>query len=301
MKAADAVAVALVATGGPIATLISGKLDRLTGGGCETVPPYITGDAASVANCSAAVDAAQHKVGAKSLKHTVTTGGVVGEARLCDSVAIDDLHELKAGEDYTLSGWVYVPSVGGPTVAESLIALDYYNAGAWVEKAVAAVGQDAFEKVTTGRITIPRGAVAAKGLVRIGATASDGEYNYWDVIELFQHDQNKMTGSDRAFLTELATDLGAGATKRGRDLQLLEILNKVFIQKRLLYHNIFISALCVADGVIDKMELDMDKLTPKARAKLAEIQTHVAAGSFTPKEANELLFIIQSWFIKIKY
>jgi len=301
MKNADAVAVALVAAGGPVATLIDGKLQRLTNGDCEAAPPYITGDAASVSNASAAVDATQKHAGSKSVKHTITATATASEARLCDGVLTTDLHELHAGCKYSLEGWAYVPSAGGPLATEVSLVLAYYLGAAWVETEKFPAGLDAFEKVTTGVIAFPSAAVAAKGLTRIAAAATDGELCYWDDMFLYQYDQNKLTPSERAFLSEYKTDLGAAATKRYRDLVLLGILEKVFMQRRILWHNIFISALCVADGVIDKMELDHDKLGLRARAKLTEIQKHVAAKSLTVKEADELMYILKSWFIKIKY
>ena len=155
---------------------------------CEfATNPYIIGDGASTLNCTWAASADQHHWGLKSYKHTITTGGSIAEARLCDNTTTTDMHELKQNLTYELIGYAYVPSAGAPAVGEVEIIFKYYSGGAWTEATASPTGTDAWEKVTTGAVTIPAAATGTQALVRIKSTASNDEYVYWDSFRLKIH------------------------------------------------------------------------------------------------------------------
>jgi parallel beta-helix repeat protein len=153
-------------------------------GACTGSAPHIKDDAYSVANAGWAISSDQAYSGTTSFKHTITATATVSKARFCDNETTTDMHGLYAGQTYELSGYVYVPSTGGPAAAEVKIHFEYYNAGTWTSAGVAATGQDAWELVTSGEIAIPSTATGIRAYVSIAATASNGEFVYWDNFRL---------------------------------------------------------------------------------------------------------------------
>jgi len=182
---------------------------------CEnsSQPPAIKDDGASTNNASFARSGDQKYEGTYSYKHTITATGTDGDARFCDDAATDDLHELVAGQTYELEGYVYVPSTGGPAAAETKIVLGYYDSAAWTLTEVAATGQDAWEKVTTGDVAIPSTATAAIALVRIDSSASDDEFVYWDNLRLIPkgiHNEHSQNFSDAGTETQFGQNSWQG-------------------------------------------------------------------------------------------
>ena len=171
---------------------------------CEdSTDPYITGDGSSESNASVARDSGQAYKGTYSSKLTITATASEGIGRLTDDAATDDLHELIAGLTYKLTAWVYVPSTGGPAAAEVKLRFSYYDSAAWTDVEAVATGQDAWEKLDCGEVTIPPTATGIKAERLIEDTASDGEYCYFDNFRLQpigihnEHEQNfKDSGTD---------------------------------------------------------------------------------------------------------
>ena len=89
-------------------------------GDCEsnTDQPYIKDDAYSLNNSTWAQDTTEKYRGSASFRMTITAGGAQADARFCDNETTSDMHELKTGKPYKLSAWIYVPSAGGPALAE---------------------------------------------------------------------------------------------------------------------------------------------------------------------------------------
>lgn len=152
---------------------------------CEkTSAPYIRNDGASDSNATVARSDTQEYEGSYSSKLTITATGSEGIGRLADNVTTTDMHELIAGLTYKLTAWVYVPSTGGPAAAEVKLRFSYYLGAAWVDKEVAATGQDAWEELDCGEVTIPATATGIKAERLIDGAASNGELCYFDNFRL---------------------------------------------------------------------------------------------------------------------
>ncbi len=156
---------------------------------CEAVAdPYIIGDGSSLSNATFARDAAEVYKGSYSFKLTKTSAAGAGTA-FADQVDNDntnDLHGLIPGKTYHYTVRVKVPSVGGPQAAEVRLNFAYYNLGAWRYADAHATGQDAWELLDCGEVTIPATATGITAYVEIHTNAEVNEFCNFDEFELIE-------------------------------------------------------------------------------------------------------------------
>jgi len=101
---------------------------------------------------------------------------------LVDVAATDDMHGLVAGQTYTFSAWVYIPSGGIFGSEVTLIIYDYQ--GGWAPTITAAANvYDAWQKVTVTR-TIRAAATGIIVRFMAASSASINEYFYVDDVKL---------------------------------------------------------------------------------------------------------------------
>ena len=182
---------------------------------CETeTAPYIVGDGSSTADCTFERDDAEAYEGTYSFLLTKTSEAGAGTAiaRQCDNADTDDLHEHVPGKAYHYTAWVKVPSSGGPPAAEVSLVFAYYDSASWTSEVVAATGQDAWEELDCGEITIPATATAALVYVQIHTDAENTELCYFDKFRL------KPIGTDNEHETNFK-DAGAATQRFGNSWQ----------------------------------------------------------------------------------
>ena len=143
---------------------------------------------ASTTNATWARDSGQARNGTYGYKHTKTVAaGSSSTVRFVDNTTTSDLHGLTAGETYTISAWVYVPSSGGPDSEEVSLRLGDYTGAINITEVFLASGQEdrwVFVSVTH---TWPSAATGSYAELRIASNAANAEYIYVDDIQLYRH------------------------------------------------------------------------------------------------------------------
>jgi hypothetical protein len=153
-------------------------------GDCESTTPAVKGTVAGAPNgCTYALSTTQKHGGANSFKHTKS--GAPSSWQVLLPVLSTSMYSLMPGHTYTLSCWLYVPSVSGPTPSEAVMTFRYYN-GALVT--ASAPGNDSLLdqwQFLTLTVAIPSDATYVDIYHALIAAATAGEFIYWDDVSLY--------------------------------------------------------------------------------------------------------------------
>ncbi len=103
---------------------------------------------------------------------------------LTDNANTTDMHGYIAGNTYTWTVWVYIPSTGGVALNELFLYMRDYVSGAWLGTIGAyPTVLDTWQKISVTR-TIRAGATGVNFRLNVKQEAEDTEYFYVDDIEL---------------------------------------------------------------------------------------------------------------------
>ena len=152
-------------------------------GDCESATaPYITGETGNdVYGGVFSRSSTEAHGGTYSWKWLRNTAVGTSGVRFHDASA--DLHQLTAGQTYTMAFWVYIES----PLQASEVYIGYYDhdLGAF-QSQVYATQTDAWERMSI-TFTIPTAATDFELQLEVLATAGNGEYLYVDDLRLYEH------------------------------------------------------------------------------------------------------------------
>ena len=152
---------------------------------CEstTSPQFLMWTPTAHTGCTFARDAAQQYQGSYSYKQTMTATGSACAAELTNKTLAALLSTI-AGRIITCSVWVYVPSTSGPLLSEVHIRMGDNDGGGFVGQLSAnPTSYDTWQKLTLTR-TFRTGLTQADIKLWLLGTVSNGEYVYWDDIQI---------------------------------------------------------------------------------------------------------------------
>jgi len=157
-------------------------------GDCEsTTPPMVSGETVPIlTGATFARSSDFRRGGTYSYKCTNTTTASISRIHLVDNETITDMHGFVAGETYTFSAWVYIPTASG--ILPSEVAL---RMGSCVSIDFIAIAMDYATKLDTWEEisitgTFDSAATGAQITIWITSGASPNEYFYVDDISVSQ-------------------------------------------------------------------------------------------------------------------
>ena len=155
-------------------------------GDCESVtgPAIFNETVNSLVNSTFARSAAQKRNGSYSYLYTKTiAAGTTSTARFVSSLDTANMHGMIANHTYTISVWVYIPSVSGAT--DLILKIMDYSGGSWnTSQAAAAALLDQWQLITITR-TLSAGATGAlMSMEALGTNAINTIFYIDDIIAI---------------------------------------------------------------------------------------------------------------------